>query len=340
MKLSKHIEIKCSIHQEAHFLEHQLLEFTGLKLYSEINSFDVQTDSSTCGHIHTISCGDSNKKILVLLHGYSASSILWYKMLKTLSQQFHVYCLDLPGAGLSARLTTEIKNTEEAIDYFVDNLELWRKALDIDSFYMGGHSFGGYIACQYALKYPNRVTKLMLVSPLGFTNYGPELYTNYNPNKKRSLKRKFMLYIYNRFWAEKHSPNGLSKLYPITFKYGFMYYVYSRFKMPKEVKPIFFQYHLKVISQPGASDPLIHFIVGPPKLKAIIPLENLVEEKMTMPVAVYYGELDRMDSSGAKRIFDNKKRKDFVFKIIPNSSHQISIEEPEVLSQEMFQFTN
>ena len=53
-------------------------------------------------------------------------------------------------------------------------LEEWRKALSIDKFYLVGHSFGGYLGTCYAEKYPDRIEKLILVSPAGTSEYVEE----------------------------------------------------------------------------------------------------------------------------------------------------------------------
>ena len=39
--------------------------------------------------------------------------------------------------------------------------------MDLDKFYLVGHSFGGYVAGNYALKYDKHIIKLILLSPLG-----------------------------------------------------------------------------------------------------------------------------------------------------------------------------
>jgi cardiolipin-specific phospholipase len=57
-----------------------------------------------------------------------------------------------------------IKKTE---DFFVDSLEEWRKKMEIDSMVLMGHSLGGYLSTAYCEKYPEKVEKLFLVSPVG-----------------------------------------------------------------------------------------------------------------------------------------------------------------------------
>lgn len=51
--------------------------------------------------------------------------------------------------------------------FFVESLEAWRKAMDIDSMVLAGHSMGGLIAVAYTEKYPQHVHQLILISPAG-----------------------------------------------------------------------------------------------------------------------------------------------------------------------------
>ena len=45
-------------------------------------------------------------------------------------------------------------NENQCIDYFVEYFEKWRIQMgDLKNFYLAGHSFGGYLIGNYALKY-------------------------------------------------------------------------------------------------------------------------------------------------------------------------------------------
>ena len=94
--------------------------------------------------------------MLVLLHGYGGSGVFYYKMLKKLAEKFNVLCLDIIGMGASSRSSDFNKKdeAEEMIEYFTRYIDKWRQRLGLKSFYLAGHSFGGYIAGCYTVKFP------------------------------------------------------------------------------------------------------------------------------------------------------------------------------------------
>ena len=49
----------------------------------------------------------------------------------------------------------------------IDSLESLCKEEGIQDFVLAGHSLGGYLAAKYAVKYPDRVKSLVLISPAG-----------------------------------------------------------------------------------------------------------------------------------------------------------------------------
>ncbi|KAL1854673.1 hypothetical protein Plec18170_004764 [Paecilomyces lecythidis] len=119
--------------------------------------------------------GEQADQNLVMLHGYGAGLGFFYKNFEPLSRPrgWHLYALDLLGMGRSTRPPFKIKAKDrqeanaEAEAWFVDALEEWRIKRGIKRFTLLGHSLGGYMAVAYALKYPGRVNKLILASPVG-----------------------------------------------------------------------------------------------------------------------------------------------------------------------------
>lgn len=119
--------------------------------------------------------GEEADQHLVMLHGYGAGLGFFYKNFEPLSRLggWQLHALDMLGMGRSTRPPFRIKTKQrenaikEAEDWFVDALEEWRVTRKIERFTLLGHSLGGYMAVAYALKYPGRLNKLILASPVG-----------------------------------------------------------------------------------------------------------------------------------------------------------------------------
>ena len=108
-------------------------------------------------HYYTGGQGDP----LVVIHGGGGDARTWWDNINELSKKYTVYAPDLPGYGGSEPLIGEyfIPELAEFIEKFAANLGLER-------FNLVGHSLGGGVALDYALRTPNRVKKLVLVSSL------------------------------------------------------------------------------------------------------------------------------------------------------------------------------
>jgi cardiolipin-specific phospholipase len=84
-----------------------------------------------------------------------------------LSSRPSPHLLSSPG---SAPIPTRVSRAEH---FFLSSLESWRIASGLDKMVLVGHSLGGYLASAYAVRYPERVSGLILVSPAGIPR-GPE----------------------------------------------------------------------------------------------------------------------------------------------------------------------
>jgi 2-hydroxymuconate-semialdehyde hydrolase len=99
---------------------------------------------------------------LLLLHGGANDWSDWKSNIGPLSQCYRVYAPDLAGYGLS-----DGPEAEYSMDYFVDFLDDFTQALELKQANLAGFSVGGGIALGFALRFPGRVEKLVLVDSTG-----------------------------------------------------------------------------------------------------------------------------------------------------------------------------
>ncbi|KAK0498549.1 Alpha/Beta hydrolase protein [Armillaria luteobubalina] len=105
----------------------------------------------------------------VLLHGYGAGLGFYFQNFLPLAdwagrRGSSVYALDWLGMGRSARVPFTVKASRKDIP---------GRKMGLDKMTLVGHSLGAYFSVVYALKYPTRVNKLILLSPAGVPR-GPD----------------------------------------------------------------------------------------------------------------------------------------------------------------------
>ena len=123
----------------------------------ELKSRKIKVGSS---QVHYL-CGGQGEPLIVV-HGGGGGALTWLKTAQRLAGKYRVYVPDLPGFGES----DAPQHSCGAAD-FVSFIEGFSSHLGIDRFHLMGHSFGGGIALNYALAFPHRVMRLVLVSSIG-----------------------------------------------------------------------------------------------------------------------------------------------------------------------------
>ena len=104
---------------------------------------------------------------LVMLHGFGGGLGVFVKNIDALAARFKVFTFDGLGCGKSSRPRFP-SAPELAENLFVESIEAWRKAMKIEKMILLGHSFGGYQALAYALRFPQHIKHLILADPWGF----------------------------------------------------------------------------------------------------------------------------------------------------------------------------
>ncbi len=104
-------------------------------------------------------------KTLVFLHGLGGSIESWDNNTGKLATKYRTFAFDLPGFGLSDK--PQRKYTVEFFSSFVIRaVHELNVGLPINII---GSSLGGQIAANITITNPNEVSKLILISPAGFT---------------------------------------------------------------------------------------------------------------------------------------------------------------------------
>jgi pimeloyl-ACP methyl ester carboxylesterase len=98
-------------------------------------------------------------KPLLLIHGYGAGIWVWEKQIEALSQSYRVYALDLIGHGYSDR--PKISYTPETYIHFLRD---FMDGVGIEKATLIGNSMGGGMAWAMAIRYPERVDRLVLIN--------------------------------------------------------------------------------------------------------------------------------------------------------------------------------
>jgi len=124
---------------------------------SETNMVDT-----SYGQTFVRTSGPEEAPPLVLLPGANATSLMWIPNIEALSESYRVHALDnIYDFGRSV-FTRPLKTPDD----FVRWLDELFNALDLnDGINLMGLSYGGWLTSQYALRYPDRLDKIVLVAP-------------------------------------------------------------------------------------------------------------------------------------------------------------------------------
>ena len=115
------------------------------------------------GSAFAIECGDRSAPPLVLLHAAGTNSAMWICDVAAYSKHHRVFAIDLPGEpGRSARHRLPWRG-EAWANWLADALD----GLEIGRATFLGLSQGAWAALRFAVHQPERVDKMVLVSPAG-----------------------------------------------------------------------------------------------------------------------------------------------------------------------------
>lgn len=142
---------------------------------------------------------------LILSAGLGGSADYWTPNLRAMAEHFRVIVYDHRGTGRSDRMLSETIS----IDDFADDIRLLLDALGVARAHVIGHAAGGIAGLAFALRWPERVNKLVVVNGWSqpdphflrcfaarlalLRDSGPEAYLRAQP-----------IFLYPAAWSSEH----------------------------------------------------------------------------------------------------------------------------------------
>ena len=142
-----------------------------------------------------VEAGDPAKPTVILLHGLGGNSGNWLFTIPALAANYHVIAPDQIGFGKSDRLMLKYR-----VGTYVDFLDKFMSELKIEKASLIGNSLGGWVAAWTAIKYPNRVDKLILADAAGLKPAAIDMAQIYSLNysTRDEVRQLVKLVFYNQ----------------------------------------------------------------------------------------------------------------------------------------------
>ena len=128
-----------------------------VKALGSVGSLIVSRDAEVEGvKLRYLAAGQG--PVVILLHGYTQTSLMWRPVIPRLAENFRVIAPDLPGIGDSAIPTGGLDLKTAAI-----RIHTLAKSLDVEKARLVGHDIGLMVAYAYAAQFPAETEKLVLM---------------------------------------------------------------------------------------------------------------------------------------------------------------------------------
>jgi proline iminopeptidase len=251
-------------------------------------------------HIYYIDVG-SGLPTLVMHGGLGQDHTFMHPWLDPLADVMRLFYYDHRGNGRSGRGPVD----QLTMENFTADADGLRRHLGFEQTGVMAHSFGGFIALEYALRYPNRVSHLILADTVAVLDYTDEIVAN--------AQRK------------SNDPEVLSEFFD-----------------PNADDDIAFAYHMRAIAplyfhryDPALADHLIQgkqlsadaYSRNGPLIDNYNVLPRLGE--ITAPTLIVVGESDFITPpSQAKRMHEAMPNSELV--VLPQSGHYSHVEQSDM----------
>ena len=234
--------------------------------------------------VHVSDEGANNSAVpIVLIHGTGASLHTWDGWVSELKNERRVIRFDLPGFGLTGPEPDNNYTIEQYTNYVVGILD----SLGVSEAIIAGNSLGGYIAWATAVRYPNRVSKLVLVDASGYPYEAESVPIAFKLSQNKLAKlllKNFIPKFVIRSSVENVFGNAalvtdylVDRYYELTLREGNRAAIKERFvqTQPGELRKLLPKLTIPTLIMWGAKDKLIPLKLGK-RFEKDIPNSSLI----------------------------------------------------------------
>lgn len=269
--------------------------------------------------LHYVSIGQG--KLILFVHGFPEFWGAWEHQLAEFGRDFQAVALDMRGYNLSSK-------PEDVDDYhagnLVDDLKALAKHLGHNKMTLVAHDWGGAVAWSTAMRYPDRVEKLVIINAPHPAIFARELLHN----REQQAASQYMLFFRSPEAEQELSKNNYVGLLDMVTQFG------SKWAIDEGTR----QKYVAAWSQPGALTGGLNYYrasplyppASPEDTEKINSILNLPHEMLAVkaPTLVIWGELDQAlltgNLDGLETYVDN-----LTVHRIPDGSHWVIHEQPE-----------
>ena len=116
-----------------------------------------------CARISANWLNQMDKPVLVLLHGFPQTHVMWHRVAQALKNDYRLVLPDLRGYGDSSHAPGLPDHSNYSKRAMAQDVVGLLDQLNVDDFYLCGHDRGGRVAHRLAVDYPARVLRLCVL---------------------------------------------------------------------------------------------------------------------------------------------------------------------------------
>ena len=261
------------------------------------------------GRTHLVAAGPEGAPALVLLHMDFISLTMWSANIGALSRDHRVYAIDIPGQPGKSIPDKPVRNRDDAAAWLSEVLD----GLNLEKVTLVGASYGGWFTLNYAIRAPERVKRIVLLSPGGcFLNERAKFYLNALPAMISPILPQGLLF--DRFMRFTTYQENLRDPGVGAIDERLRHQMYLGFK----------HFHIWRYWSSQAIQP------------HIFPDEEL--RGMQVPTLLLVGQQEALYDSAAALERARKLMPNFEGELIPRANHDMTIGQHEIVNERILEF--